>query len=135
MLVWRRDFIYLFIHSFIYILTYELKSVAETWRWPLTPSSVEVMNEELYLLSPQAPSWRLAGLFYLTFTLLTEKSTPLQWLLKGIYKLKNVNKWKMKLQYLNVHFNYIKFVIANHPYQVRLHIIIAPPGFGFLNYM
>jgi hypothetical protein len=26
------------------------------------PSSAEVVNEELYLLSPQAPSWRVAGL-------------------------------------------------------------------------
>jgi hypothetical protein len=29
------------------------------------PSSAEVVNEwELYLLSPQAPPWRLEGLFY-----------------------------------------------------------------------
>jgi hypothetical protein len=32
------------------------------------PSSAEVMNEELYVLSPQAPTWRVAGLlqFYLS---------------------------------------------------------------------
>jgi hypothetical protein len=29
------------------------------------PSSAEVLNEELYLLSPQAPPWRVAGLLYL----------------------------------------------------------------------
>jgi len=29
------------------------------------PSSAEVENEELYLLSPQAPPWRVAGLLYL----------------------------------------------------------------------
>jgi hypothetical protein len=42
------------------------KSAAEAWRWPLTPpSSAEVVNEqELYLLSPQAPSWCVAGLLY-----------------------------------------------------------------------
>jgi hypothetical protein len=33
------------------------------------PSSTEVENEELYLLSLQAPAWRVAGLFYfLLFT-------------------------------------------------------------------
>jgi hypothetical protein len=43
-------------------------SAAEAWRWPLTPSSAEVVNEyELYLLSPQASSWRVAGLLYFTF--------------------------------------------------------------------
>jgi hypothetical protein len=32
------------------------------------PSSAEVKNEqELYVLSPQAPPWRVAGLLYLTF--------------------------------------------------------------------
>jgi hypothetical protein len=32
------------------------------------PSSAEVVNEyELYLLSPQAPPWRVEGLFYFTF--------------------------------------------------------------------
>jgi hypothetical protein len=32
------------------------------------PSSAEVVNEEeLYLLSPQAPPWRVAGLLYFTF--------------------------------------------------------------------
>jgi hypothetical protein len=31
-------------------------------------SSAEVVNEqELYLLSPQAPQWRVAGLLYFTF--------------------------------------------------------------------
>jgi hypothetical protein len=29
-------------------------------------SSAEVVNEELYILSPQAPPWRVAGLFYFT---------------------------------------------------------------------
>jgi hypothetical protein len=29
------------------------------------PSSAEVKNEEIYLLSPQAPPWRVAGLLYL----------------------------------------------------------------------
>jgi hypothetical protein len=38
------------------------KSAAGAWRWPLTPSSAEVENEELYLLSPQAPPWRVPGL-------------------------------------------------------------------------
>jgi hypothetical protein len=28
------------------------------------PSSAEVVNEELYLLSPQASPWRVKGLFY-----------------------------------------------------------------------
>jgi hypothetical protein len=32
------------------------------------PSSAEVVNEyELYLLSPQAPPWLVAGLLYFTF--------------------------------------------------------------------
>jgi hypothetical protein len=31
------------------------------------PSSVEVENEELYLLSPQAPPWRVPGLLYLFY--------------------------------------------------------------------
>jgi hypothetical protein len=32
------------------------------------PSSAEVVNEkELYLLSPQAPPWRVGGLIYFTF--------------------------------------------------------------------
>jgi hypothetical protein len=32
------------------------------------PSSAEVVNEqELYLLSPQAPPWRVEGLFYLFY--------------------------------------------------------------------
>jgi hypothetical protein len=31
------------------------------------PSSAEVVNE-LYLLSPQAPPWRVEGLLYFTFT-------------------------------------------------------------------
>jgi hypothetical protein len=36
------------------------------------PSSAEVENEqELYLLSPQAPSWRVAGQFYLFFFFFT----------------------------------------------------------------
>jgi hypothetical protein len=30
------------------------------------PSSDEVMNKELYLLSPQVPPWRVAGLLYFT---------------------------------------------------------------------
>jgi hypothetical protein len=30
------------------------------------PSSVEVVNEDLYFLSPQAPPWRVAGLLYFT---------------------------------------------------------------------
>jgi hypothetical protein len=29
------------------------------------PSSAEVENEELYLISPEAPPWRVAGLLYL----------------------------------------------------------------------
>jgi hypothetical protein len=29
------------------------------------PSSAEVVNEEIYLLSPQTPPWRVAGLLYL----------------------------------------------------------------------
>jgi hypothetical protein len=33
------------------------------------PSSAEVENEELYLLSPQAPPWRVEGLLYFTFFL------------------------------------------------------------------
>jgi hypothetical protein len=33
-------------------------------------SSAEVVNEELYLLSPQAPPWRVAGLLYLFTKLL-----------------------------------------------------------------
>jgi hypothetical protein len=32
------------------------------------PSSAEVVNEELYLLSPQAPPWRVEGLPFFTFT-------------------------------------------------------------------
>jgi hypothetical protein len=33
------------------------------------PSSAEVVNElELYLLSPQAPPWRVAGQLYFTFS-------------------------------------------------------------------
>jgi hypothetical protein len=33
------------------------------------PSSAEVVNEqELYLLSPQAPPWRVEGLLYFYFT-------------------------------------------------------------------
>jgi hypothetical protein len=31
------------------------------------PSSAEVVNEELYLLSPQAPPWRVEGLLYFTY--------------------------------------------------------------------
>jgi hypothetical protein len=31
------------------------------WRWPHTPSSVEVENEELYFLSPLAAAWRVTG--------------------------------------------------------------------------
>jgi hypothetical protein len=32
------------------------------------PSSAEVVNEcELYLLSPQAPAWRVEGVLYFTF--------------------------------------------------------------------
>jgi hypothetical protein len=35
------------------------------------PSSAEVVNEqELYLLSPQAPPWRVTGLLYFFFTIL-----------------------------------------------------------------
>jgi hypothetical protein len=34
------------------------------------PSSAEVVNEELYLLSPQAPPWRVEGLLYFTYFLL-----------------------------------------------------------------
>jgi hypothetical protein len=30
------------------------------------PSSAEVVNEELYLLSPQVPPWCVAGLLYFT---------------------------------------------------------------------
>jgi hypothetical protein len=44
------------------------KSAVGEWRWPLTPSSAKVVNEwELYLLSPQAPPWRVAGLLYFLF--------------------------------------------------------------------
>jgi hypothetical protein len=42
------------------------------------PSSAEVVNEyELYLLSPQAPAWRVAGLHYL-FTYIDDKSSHFQ---------------------------------------------------------
>jgi hypothetical protein len=37
------------------------------WRWPLTPSTAEIKNEqELYILSSQAPPWRVAGQLYFT---------------------------------------------------------------------
>jgi hypothetical protein len=44
------------------------------WRWPLTSSSAEVENEqELYLLSPQAPSWRIVEQFsFLTLDFIPE---------------------------------------------------------------
>jgi hypothetical protein len=34
---------------------------AGAWRWPHTPSSVEVENEELYFFYPLAPAWRVTG--------------------------------------------------------------------------
>jgi hypothetical protein len=38
------------------------------------PSSAEVVNEhQLYLLSPQAPPWSVAGLLYFTFYVSTYK--------------------------------------------------------------
>jgi hypothetical protein len=38
--------------------------------------SAEVENEEeLYLLYPQAPPWRVAGLLYLYIVLVTEKAS------------------------------------------------------------
>jgi hypothetical protein len=43
------------------------------------PSSAEVVNEqELYLLSPQAPPWRVAGLLYL-WQLEVRVTTPYHW--------------------------------------------------------
>jgi hypothetical protein len=39
----------------------------------LDGSSTEVLNEELYLLSPQAPPWRVAGLLYLFYGLETSR--------------------------------------------------------------
>jgi hypothetical protein len=39
------------------------------------PSSAEVVNEyELYLLSPQAPPWRVEGLLYFTLLLISHQS-------------------------------------------------------------
>jgi hypothetical protein len=39
------------------------------------PSSAEVVNEELYLLSPQAPLWRIEGLLLLEKQLLRTLKT------------------------------------------------------------
>jgi hypothetical protein len=41
-----------------------------------SPSCAEVENEELYLLSPQAPPWRVAGLLYLLFTYVAFQYSP-----------------------------------------------------------
>jgi hypothetical protein len=49
--------------------------MAGAWRWPLTPIYAEVKNEqELYLLSPQAPPWRAAGSLYLLLLLRDQPS-------------------------------------------------------------
>jgi hypothetical protein len=53
--------------------------VARARCWSLTPSIVEVKNEyKLYLLSPQAPPWHVAGQFYVNLQLCARaKGSPL----------------------------------------------------------
>jgi hypothetical protein len=52
------------------------------------PSSAEVVNEqELYLLSPQAPSWRVTGLLYFLLFIRTHYLIKLSINVKYSYKL------------------------------------------------
>jgi hypothetical protein len=48
------------------------------------PSNAEVMNElEVYLLSPQAPPWRVVGLLYFFFTFLCNSVSVVS--LRGLF--------------------------------------------------
>jgi hypothetical protein len=52
-----------------------------------SPSSAEVVNEKLYLLSPQVPPWRVTGLLYFFFTFCCHQTTS-----KGTYKREKLMK-------------------------------------------
>jgi hypothetical protein len=53
------------------------------------PSGAEVKNEyELYLLSPQAPPWHVAGQLYFTFTLVTILHTSLSFMFIHFFQLR-----------------------------------------------